>query len=418
MKRRRWFGVLTALALAGACACAAQAEETRPQPKTEFTQAELLADYDRLWDDLYENYPFFTVLAQRGIDVEGLRLENRALLEDRVTDLAGFASLLRDTFYRMGNLAHLGLVEPDRYAFYRSTLLPSLPQGVHDGRLACVYDPQAQASYALLGAGDDVPRLFKPTPEVEMRYFAEADAAYFRFKSFDRPTYERDRDVVAEYLRTLGDVAHIIFDITGNPGGFAVCWQDNIVSPFGGMCESYTFLKRSPVNERFFFDDPRQDIRPISALPPEAERPDFVHDLGFTHFVRAQIQLPNGAFSGRRIDSQARRWVLTDQGTFSAADGLAAFCRRSGWATLVGRTTSGDGAVSLSSLGVAMIRLPNTGLLVMFSTSTAANADGTMNAAVGTAPDIASERGESPLDTCLRVIATERRRLKRLSGGE
>ncbi len=52
MKRRRWFGVLTALALAGACACAAQAEEARPQPKTEFTQAELLADYDRLWDDL------------------------------------------------------------------------------------------------------------------------------------------------------------------------------------------------------------------------------------------------------------------------------------------------------------------------------------------------------------------------------
>ena len=42
-------------------------------PKTEFTQEELLEDYDQLWEDLEANYPFFPVLTQRGMNISALK---------------------------------------------------------------------------------------------------------------------------------------------------------------------------------------------------------------------------------------------------------------------------------------------------------------------------------------------------------
>ena len=130
-------------------------------PKTTFTKEELLADYDQLFRDLYENDPFLPVLAQRGVNVEALQAQNREILKSRVTDLEGFVFLLRDTFYRMENLAHLMLIDASRFDFYRAHPYPP--------HAPLVEDPQTQATYALLGAGGRGDALFPDAPEVETR---------------------------------------------------------------------------------------------------------------------------------------------------------------------------------------------------------------------------------------------------------
>lgn len=395
--------LLVAVMLLSTCAVAVPtAGAVQPNPKTEFTLEEMLEDYDRLWDDLRANYPFFSVLERRGINVESLRQSNREILANRIKDLNGFAFLLRDTFYRMENLAHLSLVDVDMFDFYDSFLsLEALNED--DPQAELFFSAQTQTTYELLGAKGASSTSIR-YPEVEMEYLSDVNAAYFHFKSFNYSLIERDKDIVTDYLSSLDDVDHIIIDITGNSGGAVAYWIDNIVSPFGGTYvweEDYVFLKKTPVNERFLIDTGLFDIKPLSDLPADYEIPPFIQELGLTHFFDRHSTYPAEDYAGKVIEAQAKRWVLIDDDVYSAADSFAAFCKRSGWATLVGETTWGDGADRIAPVEIA---LKNTGLLVRFSSCTSANSDGSMNAEVGTAPDITCRGLESPLDTCLRVI--------------
>lgn len=374
-------------------------EEVQAKPKTEFTSAELLEDYDLLWDELKTNYPFLIVLEHRGINIESLRQSNREILEKRIYDLNGFAVLLRDTFYRMDNLAHLYLVSVNTYDFYLAlvTLYPDRPHN------EVVSGVQTKTTYELLRANNA--SIESTFPEVDMCYLPEVNAVYFHFKSFDFSLIDRDKDTIADYLSSVGDVDHIIIDITGNPGGAVAYWEYNVVSPFGGNYvweDNYVFLKKTPVNEFFFFDTGYYNIKSLSDISPDYEIPPFVQELGFTHFFEWHDTFPTEDYAGKLLKTQAKRWVLIDNSVYSSADSFAAFCKHSGWATLVGKTTLGDGADRTESIVIA---LKNTGLLVRFSSTTSANTDGTMNAEVGTAPDIPCERFETPLDTCLRLIA-------------
>ena len=393
--------LLIAVMLLSACMVALPAAEAvQANPIAEFTLEEMLEDYDQLWDDLRVNYPFFSVLKCRGIEVENLYQLNREILEKRITDLNGFMFLLRDTFYKMDNFAHLSLMDVELFDFYNS-FLPLESPSENDPRDELILGAQTQITYKHLKS-KGAPSTIIRYPEVEMRYLPDVNAAYFHFKSFDYPLFERDKDAVANYLASLGSVDHIIIDITGNGGGLFGYWIYNIVSPFGGkyIWEDYTFLKKTPVNERFF-NDYLSDFKPLSDLPSNYEIPPFVLELGFTHFYNSHSTYPAGDYTGKCIETQAKRWILIDQGVFSAADNFAAFCKKSGWATLVGETTWGDGA---DAFGPVMIALKNTGLLVRFSSCTSANSDGTMNAEIGTAPDIVCKSRETPLEACIRVI--------------
>ena len=375
--------------------CLALAMLFGAQAQTAFPVEAFLEDYDQLWMELEENYPFLPIVEENGCDLAALKAENRALIETRVRDLEGFAAVLRDTTARMGALAHLGLIGPESYASY--------VQLVEDGafadgspEIALVQDAQTQASYALLGAGAEATQ--RTLPEVETAYYPELRAAYFHFKSFDHSLIARDGDVISEFLAAHPDAEHVIIDITGNTGGSDGYWSDVIVSAFGEAVQWQTasFLKWSPLNEEYLQGE---EILPLEALPAEFELPDFVDELGFTHF-----HVDTFAFSGTEAAAGAsvKRWVLIDGAVFSAADGFAAFCKGSGWATLVGSAAMGDGADAFRPF---VVRLDNTGLLLRFSTSAAANADGSLNILNGTKPDVLCKLRETPLQACLRTIA-------------
>lgn len=380
--------------------------------KTEFTLEELLEDYDQLWEVLYESYPFLNVLEKRNINVESLRLSQRVDLETRVSDIYGFVSLLNNLFYRMDYFAHLMLMDTQTYETY-SRFSPSTPEdweGISDGyreyfqqRNAAIFNEQTRLTYQLLKQNN----LFPVTsyPQVETSYFPNEKAIYFRFSSFAAFLLERDQNIIADTLATTDEeIEHIIFDITGNKGGSPSYWENHIVSPFGGDYESviYAFLKETPVNRQYYFDTGLFSFFPVSDLPNSYPPPSFVEEMGLTHFYRYETRLPGDDFTGKTITSHAKRWLLIDGGVYSAADLFAIFCKNTGWATVVGKTTLGD---CVGGLDPAIVRLNNTGLLLRFTPACPANSDGTLNAEYGTTPDIYSKPGESPLQTCLRLIS-------------
>ena len=364
------------------------------QLKTDFTIEELLADYDQLWDIMDNSYPFLPVLEERGVGLEDLHRENRALIGSRVTDLKGFYWLLGDMFHRMENLAHLEVVSADIFKTYQSLADQyDLPDK------ALVFDPQTRVTYSYLGA-DDKTDLYAQNVPVKTDYFPEVSAAYFRFPSFGTSIINKDNSLISECIAALPDVKHIIIDITGNAGGNTDYWQYTIVSVFAERYEwkNLSFVRITPLSAPFYHNN---CLQLISALPDGFEKPDFVNAFGMTHYAAGSETYPKADYTGRQITAPLRRWLLVDEGVFSAAESFAGFCKNTGWATLVGRITRGDGA---RVRGPIMVRLNNTGLLARFTVESAVNEDASPNAVTGTIPDYPCKPNESPLETCLRLI--------------
>ena len=92
--------------------------------------------------------------------------------------------------------------------------------------------------------------------------------------------------------------------------------------------------------------------------------------------------------------------MLTSDNVFSASDKFACFCKSTGFATIVGTQTSGDGLGSTPVL----VLLPYSGVLVRFSAMAGENPDGSMNAREGTKPDILCGPTEDAFNKCITII--------------
>jgi len=371
------------------CGKADAPEETIP---IQAASALFLEDYDQLWRDLEEDYPFFPILEEKGIDVAAVRDSYRLYVQKTAT-LEQFMNVLDRMFGKLQSFAHLFLFHKDTYEMMRETVAEI--EGFEPWR-AVLSDPVTVKTYASLpeGSGGKAEEI----PEVECRYYSELSAAYFRFPTMNPYAQERDEHIIADYLNQLPAVEHIIIDITGNPGGSSLYWENVITAPFGGSWTgSYRiFYQDSPINRQYYGD---LELLPISQITI----PSFAEQLGAELYETVQWNTDYGQTTLEQ-GAGAKRWVLTNGG-YSAAESFAGFCKLTGWATLVGKPTNGDG------LGGNPLLLPlkNTGLLVYFTTAMAENPDGTLNAQQGITPDhvLLPKDDRSPLELCLDLIREE-----------
>lgn len=387
--------------------------ERPAETRTAFTQEALLEDYNQLWLDLKENYPFFPVLEAKGIVVSELEGVYRERLLDQVRDVNGLINLLNSMFQSMDSFAHLGVTDTASFQIYYDVYRQHLDE---EQALSpwdhAVCAPQTEAIYAhiaSLGAKEQMEsgkQAAQRYPSIQTAYYPDLHAAYLRFPTFQYWTVERDASVVFDYLASLEDVpvAHIILDVTSNLGGSDSYWMNNIVLPFGGTYEGTTirYLKDSPMSHAYFDDC---ELLPLSALPAAEPVPAFVQQLELELFCASPWNVSDKSGSIPTVSLQARqakRWVLVNNFTFSSADSFATFCKESGWATLVGQSTMGDGGLGSAP---CFLTLQNTGLLVRFSLDAFANTNGELNALYGTVPDILAKPKEAPLHVCKRLIA-------------
>ncbi len=162
----------------------------------------------------------------------------------------------------------------------------------------------------------------------------------------------------------------------------------------------------SKLEKRVYFRDSEltraygwmRDAVPL-AEEDQVKIPAFAEEMGLAYTQAGMIEI-EPAEESRVVHTDAKRWVLTDEYVYSAADGFAGFCKQTGWATLVGRRTRGDGGASAPVL----VRLPESGLLMRFTLAASANVDGTLNTLFGTSPDFPSKPFEHPFQTLQRII--------------
>lgn len=374
------------------------ATETTCEESIEANTPVYASDYEVLWDALHNTYPYLSYLQSQGIDTDEIYSRYKTKVET-ITDEDFFYDMLQSMLAEMHNFAHLQVITPEEYedyyyvnVGYMTDLGEENPYYIvlTDPSLSKRYQPSKNVENAFRNNSSDA------DAQIFTQYYTDCNALYLKIPSFGSRMVIRDQDLLFEKLKEYPETKHVIIDISGNPGGYGSYWINNLVAPFG---ETYkfgirTFYKSSQLVE---FYHPGWDIRALSELE---DAPEWADDMGLDLYLDYTYSMSDIECKTLPNAKNIKRWVLISRSSYSAAETFACFCKTTGFATLVGAQTSGDGMHTSPIL----LLLPDSGILIRMSDGVGENPDGSINAIHGTTPDITCKKGETPLGRCLDEI--------------
>lgn len=191
---------------------------------------------------------------------------------------------------------------------------------------------------------------------------------------------------LTEFFTSVRELPAIIIDIRSNSGGTDMYWRTNIMGLLGTYSRStgkIGYAMRERLAEALGAGS-RTDKASFSNLvrasrdnvPPEIWTDDFREPETFYAFK-----------TGGSVGYHGNVYVLTSRTVFSSAETFAASCRVTGFATLVGTYTGGDGI----GITPGIIVLPNSGMAIRFPSVMGLNPDWAANEEYHTKPDVLVE---------------------------
>ncbi|HHY34844.1 MAG TPA: hypothetical protein GX510_04305 [Firmicutes bacterium] len=231
-----------------------------------------------------------------------------------------------------------------------------------------------------------------PTANVYTAVLAGGSVGYVQITSFMNM-----EPALRRFFQEARDLPVLIIDIRGNRGGLSTYWEKAIVAQLAAEPVSCTYCVTWRTGEYVqpFVEAKisRMLVERISKqalvekagpglaanIPPEALGDDFVDPC----LIRARV-LP----AADSVRYRGKIYLLVDDLCFSAADGFASFCKATGFATVVGTWTGGDGI----GFTPAPVLLPNSGIAVQFPVVMGLNPDFSANEETHTCPDVMVEQ--------------------------
>lgn len=336
-------------------------------------------DWSYFWEKLEESYPLFPYMQKIGVDVSKVRNDSWDEIQTCGDDTS-FLRIMRKVSAKMQGLNHLAILNEKDL----SNISPYLE----------VSPMERRELYTEVGVVSS--ENANATSLLRCSYIPDLKTILITFPSFSIESMNMDKETLSTFLKKHLDATSIIFDVSSNRGGYGLYWAEVILPLFGGTWHDSVnlfFRNKEAVISQFipgFFDESAI----LSTIELE-RRPIFVDELDLKWYLESSMD-----FSfGEGILPGAKRYILTSSQTYSAADSFAAFARNTGWATLVGEPTGGDGyGDNLYYL------LPNTGYVLRFSPFITENTSGMANNFYGTLPHILKSRKKTTLNTCLDII--------------
>lgn len=396
-----------------------------------------LYDYDTMWTLLEENFPYFAAIEKDlGVSSQEVKARHRAELvsetEDGYITQRAFLQRIDACLKEFYSVGHLYVISPDfRQVLFVFSQTYDNPVGDKIAELAS--SKKAETWYThwenmaqeppKKGSSESSPA---NRPAVNVNPFATPKAAITRNIDLDTgvragyvedipylsiPTFggwtEDTYEGIAAFLNENSGQDHLIIDICGNGGGDTLAWAQGIVAPL--ITEELTYnmllgVKTGALNMAMvpFLSD----LEDLSADGrDDSWKKDFplISDDSFQE-VDLLWRITSAISPGDSAHSTFKKvWVLIDYGNYSAADNFAYFCKETGFATLVGTTTGGNGI----GMQPAAMALPYSGLMIYYEPYLSYNPDGTCNGTRGTLPDIAASPGQTPLQACWQAIQSE-----------
>lgn len=382
---------------------------------------DFVEDYIYLWDLLENEYPFLSA-AERitGKDADEIKAKYYDWLGVTGDDSWMFYNrIVAPCLAEFGGTGHLSAVDNNFYAqiytlFSTNNSETLVNHSPSESNFEAICTPVAKKFYApafeLMDSAKEKGEsefLYNYENNIFTMYFPESSAGYIKVSKMNNYSDMDNLEFYAlkvffESLETEG-YENCIIDIRGNTGGSDMYWNSGIVDPNVNKDMSYDVysLVKGDVCRKYIndFGKPRgEKCEDISKLPLESFPKLKMEDiLNNQYFYKLNFSIPrpnNGAlFTGRF-------WLLVDENCYSSSESFAIFCKNTGFATIVGENTGGDGA----GINPIVFCLPNSGICLRFSAMNGLNMDGSCNEEYGTTPDYLIENGEDALEKCLDVI--------------
>jgi len=389
------------------------------------TRGEYLEDLDHLYNTLAANFPFFGVIYRtRGVDMHTLYLSTRHHIET-VRDIPSdqyFANLIESRF--ISHAQHAGHFNMLTGSFLQQHIQVFSNQVITLGSRQFLYfleeldNPATRAFHGLTDDDYTPPQrsvdsfIYATTSNnIEARIIEAGRIAYVNILQMNHATMNLDRDKLLDFYRYVADYDHLIIDIRQNPGGDSRFFQDLVIAP--NISEVlhyhfYMFLMNGDHNMRLlapWFENwwdratPYPVFAPIhdnllAQLPQLNENDLSMLDLYWRWDATIHPSQDEAIFSGKI-------WLLVSGTNFSASEQAAATAKQTGFATLVGQTTGGDG-IGINPLVLA---LPNSGIVVRYSSIYGTDHLGRNNQEFGTEPHFFNRPRRDALQTTLELIA-------------
>lgn len=350
----------------------------------QLTEKEKLDDFEYMYTVLKENYPYFEVNKRlNGVDWLAKKDDYINKIKATSNDKSFFntlSSILLDL-----NNGHTDMLDKNNYFYSKSIYENNSEREAWSSQLNN-FKTIERYSYIrekenLKSSSENVK--FNNVKTMDLK---EGSIAYLAIHSLNTFNIDEDMEIIKPYLEQIKDYNDLIIDIRGNGGGDDRYWSDNIVP----------MLINKPVEEKKYsayrggtFIEPflkniiggYEKLEPISNiynenlknLPPELKEE-------FKYYSKDI----NNHETKNSVGFKGKIYLLVDKQVFSASEAFAVFAKNTGFATLVGEKTGGDGIGS----DPVVCSLPNSGYVFRFTKEMGLVSDGSCNFERKTEPDI------------------------------
>lgn len=371
------------------------------------SKEQMYQDYDFMWKIICENYPYIGV-AERvtGLDFNQVKVKYRSKIASVENDKE-FFSLVEECLAQYDGCGHMAALSKDAYfnhmlISYQYKVNPTHEYlyNVMNNKLSKHFYQYDQKDTAKRNQSSKESNAvtnnnaWTKTSDVTYKKYENNKIAYMKIKSFNN--LENEKKGIQQFFHGLKGCNSLIIDIRGNTGGNAEYWWNYLVLPNIKEKVTYheTMLIRGKISKKFVSlvsvlqPISKLNIRRYSNLNMNDKK--MMDNFTINSYVYKKCKKPE--FTGDI-------YLLVDNKVYSAAEGLAYFCKSTGWATIIGENTGGDGMLMNPMVCV----LQNSGICFQFTAQLGLNSDGSSNEEVGTNPDILC-KSSNALKVCLHEI--------------
>ncbi len=380
-----------------------------PAPETpdELTNKEMIDDFNYVFEELKENYPFFEVLKrEQNVDFlanydKYLKRVSEAESDQEFIDvMTGIMGELNNHHARIADSAY---VKNTINYYSKNWNSPSIYYEFLNLNKQVVRNRYNIEGKQTKEASKDNSKLAfsigkkKQGANMVLDTSNEGIAILRINGMLDPDKLSADEEVLNEFLRNKHLYNALIIDIRENYGGNMEYWQKFLLPKLLTSEKSVTnnlFFKDSDRAKLILADD-TLNVEKLSNVDISGIKLDHASDLkNFEYYIKDEISvIPDDTDKNYGFDGNI--YLLVDNAVFSAAEGMASFMKHSESATLVGEKTGGDGI----TLGVINDVMPNSGLVFTYTNTLGYAPDGSINAEKKTSPDIQSGSFRNSLDT-------------------